>query len=153
MQWVPPIKVQEEFNKNYIANEVYKTTGGIFVNGIIKGLEIYGVAPNGSGVMMYEQWHLFGDSTMVCRFKAPVAVEAKVETNDNTVKVLVTNAEGRGLENARITFYTKGVKNLAKAETNERGEAVLTVAEGLTEGYITVFGADIVPVVDQVVKF
>jgi hypothetical protein len=31
MQWVPPIKVQEEFNKELIAKEVYKTVGGILV--------------------------------------------------------------------------------------------------------------------------
>lgn len=153
MEWVPPIHVQMAFNIDFIAKEVYKTTGGTFINGIMVGLEKYGVAPTGSGVMMYEQWHLFGDSTMICRFKAPQKVVADVTTEGNTVKVLVRGEEGKGLENARVTFYTKGCENLRVATTNDRGEAVVTAEEGLAEGFITVFGADIVPVVDQPVTF
>lgn len=157
MQWVPPIKVQEEFNKVLIAKEVYKTIGGIFTNGVIKGLEIYGTASSGSGVMMYEQWHIFGDSTLIARFKAPVKVAAEskaVRSGDNvSVTVNVTDEEGNPLSNARVTVYTEGVENVKVATTNDKGEAVVTMPTELTEGYVTVIGADVVPVVDQKVAF
>ncbi|HMM58603.1 MAG TPA: C25 family cysteine peptidase, partial [Candidatus Rifleibacterium sp.] len=77
MEWVPPIHVQAEMNKVSIANEVYKTTGGIFINGIMKGRELYTTDPKKSGVMMFEQWHLYGDGTMNVRFKAPITLAAE----------------------------------------------------------------------------
>ncbi len=157
MQWVPPIKVQEEFNKEYIAKEIYKTVGGIFTNGIIKGLEIYGTASSGSGVMMYEQWHIFGDSTLICRFKAPTKLEAEsraVRSDDGvTVTVNVVDEEGKAVSNARVTVYTEGVENVKVATTNNEGQAVVTMPAEMTEGYVTVIGADVVPVVDQQIAF
>ena len=157
MQWVPPIKVQEEFNKESIAKEVYKTVGGIFTNGVIKGLEIYGTASTGSGVMMYEQWHIFGDSTLICRFKAPtkIAADSKAVRNEEnvTVTVNVADAEGNALSNARVTVYTEGVENVKVATTNDNGEAVVTMPKDMTEGYVTIIGADVVPVVDQKITF
>lgn len=157
MQWVPPIKVQEEFNKVSIANEVYKTIGGIFTNGIIKGLEIYGTTSSGSGVMMYEQWHIFGDSTLITRFKAPTKLEAEaraVRSDDNvTVSVYVLDAEANPVSNARVTVYTEGVENVKVATTNDNGEAVVTMPAEMTEGYVTIIGADVVPVVDQKIAF
>jgi hypothetical protein len=157
MQWVPPIKVQEEFNKELIAKEVYKTVGGIFTNGIIKGLEIYGTASNGSGVMMYEQWHIFGDSTLICRFKAPTKLEADaraVRSEDSvTVSVYVLDEEANPVSNARVTVYTEGVENVKVATTNDNGEAVVTMPAEMTEGYVTIIGADVVPVVDQKIAF
>jgi hypothetical protein len=157
MQWVPPIKVQEEFNKVLIAKEVYKTLGGIFINGIIKGLEIYGTSSSGSGVMMYEQWHIFGDGTLTVRFKEPVKIEAESRASRNedsvTVSVNVVDADGKAVSNARVTVYTEGVENVKVANTNDKGEAVVTMPTEMTEGYVTVIGADVVPVVDQKVKF
>lgn len=157
MEWVPPIHVQAEFNKNYIANEVYKTTGGIFINGIIKGLELYTAEPNKSGVMMLEQWHLYGDGTLNVRFKAPVTVaaESRATRNDEnvTVKVNVLDEAGKAVSNARVSVYTNGVENVHVATTNDAGEAVVTMPAEMTEGYVTVIGADIVPVVDQPITF
>jgi gingipain R len=157
MEWVPPIKVQEEFNKNYIANEVYKTVGGIFINGIIKGMEIYGAEPKGSGVMMYEQWHIFGDGTLMARFKAPatIAADSKATRNEEavSVKVNVTDADGKPVSNARVTVYTEGVENVKVATTNDEGQAVVTMTTDATEGYLTIIGADVAPVVDQKITF
>lgn len=157
MQWVPPIKVQEEFNKVYIAKEMYNTLGGIFTNGIIKGFEIYGTSSSGSGVMMYEQWHIFGDGTLQTRFGAPVKLAAESTSVRNeesvTVKVMVTDEEGNAVENARVTVYTQGVENVKVATTNNQGQAVVTMPAEFAEGYITVNGADVVPVVDQEVSF
>ncbi|MDN5278260.1 MAG: hypothetical protein PWR01_2225 [Clostridiales bacterium] len=157
MQWVPPIKVQEEFNKVLIAKEVYKTVGGIFTNGVIKGLEIYGTSPSGSGVMMYEQWHIFGDSTLITRFKAPakIAAESKALRNEDSVNVTVNVAdeEGNPVANARVTVYTEDVETIKVATTNDNGEAVVTMPAEMTEGYVTIIGADVVPVVDQKIAF
>jgi hypothetical protein len=157
MQWVPPIKVQEEFNKVLIANKVYKTLGGIFTNGLIKGFEIYGTSSSGSAVMMYEQWHIFGDSTLIARFEAPTKIEAEskaVRNEDNvSVTVKVVDAEGNPASNARVTVYTEGVENVKLATTNNEGEAVVTMPAEMTEGYVTVIGADVIPVVDQKVSF
>lgn len=156
MEWVPPIHVQAEFNKNHIANEVYKTTGGIFFNGIMKGLELYTTDPKKSGVMMLEQWHLFGDGTTLVRFKAPTKVKAENRATRNgdavTVKVNVVDEEGKPVSNARVTVYTEGVENIRVATTNDEGEAVVTM-ENMTAGYVTIIHSDIVPVVDEPIVF
>ncbi|HPT45303.1 MAG TPA: C25 family cysteine peptidase [Candidatus Rifleibacterium sp.] len=157
MEWVPPIHVQAEFNKNLIANEVYKTTGGIFMNGIMKGLELYTAEPKKSGVMMLEQWHLYGDSTLNVRFKAPttIAAESKAVRNADNVSVTVNvrDAAGKAVSNARVSVYTTGVENVRVATTNDNGEAVVTMPADMTEGFVTVIGADVVPVVDMPVTF
>ena len=157
MEWVPPIHVQAEFNKNLIANEVYKTTGGIFFNGIMKGLELYTTDPKKSGVMMLEQWHLYGDGTLNVRFKAPtkLAAESRATRNSDSVTVSVTvrDAAGKAVNNARVSVYTKGVENVRTATTNDNGEAVVTMPADMTEGFVTVIGADVVPVVDMPVTF
>lgn len=157
MEWVPPIHVQAEMNKVSIANEVYKTTGGIFINGIMKGLELYTTDPKKSGVMMFEQWHLYGDGTMNVRFKAPITLAAESRAVRNadgvTVTVNVRDEAGKAVNNARVSVYTSGVENVRTATTNDNGEAVVTMPAEMTEGYVTVIGADVVPVVDQPITF
>lgn len=157
MEWVPPIHVQAEFNKNLIANELYKTTGGIFFNGIMKGLELYTAEPTKSGVMMLEQWNLFGDGTSLVRFKAPTKVKAENRATRNgdavTVKVTVVDEEGKAVSNARVTVYTEGVENVRVATTNDEGEAAVTMPGDMTAGYVTIIHSDIVPVVDEPVVF
>lgn len=157
MEWVPPIWVQVEFNQNYIANELYRTTGGIFFNGIMKGLELYGTEPKGSGVMMLEQWNLFGDGTLLVRFKAPcsakVATAATKEAEKATVSVKVTDENGKPLSNARVTVYTDRFEAVSTGDTNDEGEAVVTVVTDRTEAFVTVIGADLIPVVDQKITF
>jgi len=157
MEWVPPCDVQSEINNNYTVNEVYKTVGGLAFNGIMKGLEIYSTEPKKSGVMMFEQWHLFGDGTMLARFKAPTAVTVTTESvkNGDTVSVTakVVDTDGKPVSNARVTFYTERVENARVGTTNEEGVAQLTMPLVRDSGYVTVIGADMVPVVDQKVTF
>lgn len=157
MEWVPPLRVQSVMNQDFIAKEVYKTLGGTFIHGILKGLEIYGTDPRRSGVMMFEQWHIFGDATMVVRHKAPRTVESEVRgfrnEGDVTVKVMVIDEDGEAVSNARVTVYTEGAENLKVASTNEEGEAVVTMPAGLEAGYVTIFHSDIVPVVDSPIIF
>lgn len=156
MEWVPPIHVQAEINKVLIGDEVYKTTGGLHMNGIMKGLELYTAEPRKSGVMILEQWNLFGDSTLHVRYKAPSKVEAKSKATRSgdgvTVKINVEQ-NGKPVSNARVSVYTEGVKNIKVATTNDQGQAVVTMPKGMKAGYLTVIGADVVPVVDQPIEF
>lgn len=156
-EWVPPCVVQAEINKNLTVNEKYKTIGALAMNGIMKGLEVYGTKSNSSGVMMLEQWHLFGDGTTQYRFNAPstVAADSSVTKNADsvTVKINVTDKEGKAVSDARVTVYTEGVENVHVATTNDNGEAVVTMPKEFKSGYMTVIGADTVPVVDQKITF
>jgi gingipain R len=154
MEWVPPIHVQAEFNKNYIANEVYKTVGGIFINGVMKGLELYGTDPKKSGVMMFEQWHIFGDGTLLVRFKAPEAVTANVEAAGNKVAVKVVDANGKAVESARVTVYSERYEVIKTGRTDATGVATILVdAQKGMDGFVTVVGSNLVPVVDQKFTF
>lgn len=158
MAWVPPIHVQAEINKNLIVNETYKTVGGLYMNGIMKGLELYTTAPKGDGVQILEQWHLFGDSTLQVRFKAPEEVKAqpnigRTNGDSRTVKIDVVDKKGKPVSNARVTLYTKGVKNVRVGYTNNEGQAAITMPSNVDTGFMTVTGTDINPIVDQPVKF
>ena len=158
MEWVPPIHVQAEINKELIAKEAYKTVGGLYMNGIMKGLELYTAEPNRSGVQLLEQWHLFGDSTLQVRFKAPAKLKAQAKVSraaDETksVKINVADKNGKPVSNARVTVYTAGMKDLAVATTNDNGQAAVTMPSNAVSGYLTVIGADATPIIDQPVKF
>jgi len=157
-EWVPPCDVQNEIIVNYTAKETYKTVGGLAFNGIIKGLEQYGTEPKGSGVMMFEQWHLFGDGTLLARFKEPQAITVKTQATKNgdnaDVKVIVSDSQGKPISNARVCVYSEKVETSTGGFTNDQGEAALTLSLTRTPNtYVTVVGADIVPVVDQAVEF
>lgn len=156
MEWVPPIWVQVEFNQNYIANEVYKTTGGIFANGIMKGLELYGTDPKGSGVMMLEQWHLFGDCTMLVRFKPPkkvkISAESTKQEDKNVITVKVVDEEGKSVQDARVVAYTEGVENVTVNLTDHDGNARVTLPADAKYGYVTVVSGEIVPIIDHKIE-
>ncbi len=158
MAWVPPIHVQAEINKNLIVNDVYKTVGGLYMNGIMKGLELYTAEPKGDGVQILEQWHLFGDSTLQVRFKAPAKLKAdakvtRAEGDTKTVKINVVDKKGKPVSNARVALYTKDIKNLRVGYTNNNGQAAITMPSKETHGYMTVTGVDVTPIIDQMIKF
>lgn len=157
MEWVPPIHVQAEMNKNFIANELYKSVGTILLHGIFKGFDMYGTSPYGSGVRMFEQWHIFGDATMIVRHRVPVQVQAQtraVRSDDGvTLSVNVADRSGSAMENVRVTAYNEGVKNVHMAVSNNQGEAVLTLPADFGSGYVTIMHPDIVPVVCQPIDY
>ncbi|HNV71104.1 MAG TPA: C25 family cysteine peptidase, partial [Candidatus Ozemobacteraceae bacterium] len=158
MEWVPPCIVQAEMSSVYIAKNEYKTAGGILMNGIIKGLEQYGTSEKGSGVMMYEQWHLFGDATLNVRTNAPVALraEGKASRADGvvTAEVVVVDAAGTPIRDARVAVYTEGMGTMGSTMTNAEGKAIVTIsADAETPVYYTITGGDLVPVVDQKLTF
>ncbi|MBF0545494.1 MAG: hypothetical protein HQM08_13720 [Candidatus Riflebacteria bacterium] len=158
MEWVPPCIVQSEINLNYIVKETYKTVGGLAMNGIMKGLEEYGTDPKGSGVMMLEQWHLFGDATLLVRFAPPTNVTVTPQVvksfDHNVVNISALNSSGKPVEGARVTVYTPKFETVLQAVTNNDGQAVITLPpEFGTEGYLTITGNNVVPVVDQKLTF
>lgn len=156
--WVPPIKVQAAIVSDFIVNDAYKTVGGLMTNGIIKGLEVYGVEPSGEGVKMMEQWHIFGDGTTLIRTRKPEHVTIKLakESIEGESQAIVQVIDGKGnlVENARVTCYTHDMKLVSTANSNKEGVARVNI--GIAKGkmaYLTVFGADIVPIVDKKFKF
>jgi len=157
-EWVPPCDVQNEIITNYTVKELYKTAGGLAMNGIMKGLEIYGTDPKGSGVMMFEQWHLFGDGTLLVRFNDPVKVSAEIESKntngESNVVVKVVDEAGKPVPNSRVTVYSAKFEVKATGLTNEDGIAKISVkVEKETPGFATVVGPNIIPVVDQKFSF
>lgn len=153
-EWVPPCIVQGEIITNYTVNETYKTVGGLAFNGIMKGLETYGTTATGSGVMMYEQWHLFGDGTMQVRFGEPktIAATSEMKSIDNaqTLQIVVADVNGKPVSDARVTVYTPKYEYTLSASTNDQGQAAVTLpAEFGQEGFITVTGTNLTPIVDQ----
>ncbi len=156
--WVPPIKVQAAITSEFIISDSYLTVGGLMTNGIIKGLEIYGTEKTGEGVKMMEQWHLFGDGTTMIRTRKPEKVSIEVETSsipgESQAMVKVIDSKGNPVANARVTCYTEGLAAASSATSNKDGVARVNI--GLEKGskaMLTVFGPDIVPIVDHKFKF
>jgi len=156
--WVPPIKVQAAITSEFIVSDSYLTVGGLMTNGIIKGLEIYGTEKTGEGVKMMEQWHLFGDGTTMIRTRKPEKVSIEVETSsipgESQAMVKVVDSKGNPVANARVTCYTEGLAAASSATSNKEGIARVNI--GLEKGskaMLTVFGPDIVPIVDHKFKF
>ncbi|MBU1105535.1 MAG: hypothetical protein KKB51_02610, partial [Candidatus Riflebacteria bacterium] len=156
--WVPPIKVQAAIVSDFIVNDSYKTVGGLMTNGIIKGLEIYGVEPNSEGVKMMEQWHLFGDGTTMIRTRKPEKITLKISSEsiagESQAIVSITDSNDKPVENARVSCYTKDLGQMSSARSNSQGIARVNIGvEKGDEAWLTVVGADLIPIVDQHIKF
>lgn len=156
--WVPPCDVQSAIVTDFIINDTFQTVGGLMTNGIIKGLEIYGVEKHSEGVKMMEQWHIFGDGTTMVRTRKPFKPQLEIQTEsiegESQVKLVVLNDKGDPVENVRVTCYTRQLEMMSTALSNDKGEARVNI--GLEKGdtaYLTIIGADMVPVVDKEIKF
>ena len=156
--WVPPIKVQAAIVSDFIINDTYKTVGGLMTNGIIKGLEIYGVEPTGEGVKMMEQWHIFGDGTTMIRTRKPekISIEMKSESipGESQAIVKVLDSKGMPVKDARVTCYTKNLTQMSSVRSNSEGVARVNIGvKKGSEAYLSVVGADLLPIVDQKIRF
>lgn len=156
--WVPPIKVQAAIVSDFIINDTYKTVGGLMTNGIIKGLEIYGVEPKGEGVKMMEQWHIFGDGTTMIRTRKPekISIEVKTESipGESQAIVKVLDSKGSPVKDARVTCYTKNLTQMSSVRSNAEGVARVNIGiKKGSEAYLSVVGADLLPIVDEKFKF
>jgi len=156
--WIPPCDVQTEINLNYIINDTYRTAGALVMNGIMKGLEMHGTEAKSAGVRMLEQWHWFGDCTTMIRTRVPSKINVKAEVKpidaQRSVEVTVVGLENKPVEGAQVTCYTAQFESFATARTNAEGKVVLAVSvQNATEGFLTVVGPNLVPVVDQKLAF
>ena len=156
--WVPPTKVQAAIVTDFIINDSYASAGGLATNGIIKGLEIYGIEAKGEGVKMMEQWHLFGDGTTLIRTRKPQKISISIETSsiagESQAMVRVIDANGNPVENARVTVYNDKLDIFATGTSNKEGIARANIGfEKGADALLTVSGADLVPVIDHKFKF
>jgi hypothetical protein len=106
---------------------------------------------------MMEQWHIFGDGTTMIRTRKPErpVVEIKTESIPGESQAIVTVAvNGKPVADARVTCYTGRLELCSTATTNKDGVARVNIGlEKGAEAFITVFGSDLVPVVDKKIKF
>lgn len=156
--WVPPIKVQAAIVSDFIINDTYKTVGGLMTNGIIKGLELYGVETDSEGVKMMEQWHLFGDGTTMLRTRKPekISIEVRGESisGESQAIVKILDSNGKPVKDARVTCYTDNLDQMGSAHSNSEGVARVNIGvEKGDEAYLAVIGADLLPIVDHKIKF
>ncbi|OQA06726.1 MAG: Gingipain R2 precursor [bacterium ADurb.Bin374] len=158
MSWVPPCVVQAEINTNYILNETYKTAGALMMNGVMKGLEQFGTEDKSEGVRIAEQWHWFGDGSLLVRTRTPRGIEVRTAVentgSESSVAVTVVDADGKPVEGAQATCYTERFEAMGTCATNAEGKAVVVVpATSGTDGFLTVVGPNLVPVVDKKLTF
>jgi len=150
-EWVPPCVVQKEINNELICKEKFQTVGGLAVNGILKGFEVYGEGNYSSGTMMMEQWHIFGDCSLKFRTKAPARV--KIKSVRKVGKSIFVSLDGnrKDLENITITCYDKDL-NHVQIKRLRRLKGCQFKNLDRTPKYITVTGFNIVPIIDYEVK-
>jgi hypothetical protein len=114
-------------------------------------MEIWGTDAKSQGNMLNEQYCLFGDVSLVLRTKAPQKVDVKATLEGNTVHVTAT-IEGKPFNGAMISV--QGNEETRSGLTNDAGQYNVTLNEKLDDGgaLVTVYGQNIIPVVDQLVK-
>lgn len=153
-EWVPPCDMQSEINNVQTAGEKQSSFGALALTGVLKAMQTWGTAPNSSGVMLFEQYNIFGDCTMVVRTDVPKAVEFKTKRSGDKVEVIV-NAGGKAVKYARVAIAAGEGKEMKSAVTDENGKAEMTFEalkdEKATAGSITITGMNLVPVVDSTV--
>jgi len=64
--WVPPCDMQTEAIY-LLNNKLRNTVGGICFNGLMKGMDLWG-GSTGEGLKLMEQFHIFGDCSMIMNF-------------------------------------------------------------------------------------
>lgn len=64
--WVPPCDLQTH-SIYLLANKIRNTVGGISFNGVMKAMDLWG-GSTGEGLKLMEQYHIFGDCSMVMNF-------------------------------------------------------------------------------------
>jgi len=64
--WVPPCDMQSHA-VYLLANKLRNTVGGISFNGVMKAMDLWG-GSSGEGLKLMEQYHIFGDCSMVMNF-------------------------------------------------------------------------------------
>jgi len=150
-EWVPPCDMQSEINLVQMCGEKQASVGALALTGVLKAMQTWGTDAKSSGVMLFEQYNIFGDCTMLTRNDVPKEVAFKAAKADKGVTFNVT-AEGKAVKNARVAV-TMGENGEAKAGvTDENGNVTLTFENGSNAGLVTITGQNLVPVVDSSVS-
>ena len=150
-EWVPPCDMQSEINLVQAAQEKQSSVGALALTGILKGMQIWGTAPTSSGVMLFEQYNIFGDCSMQVRNDVPKQAKFTAKREGKNVVVNVTNGE-RTVKYARVAVSMGVNGETATGITGEDGNATITfnaIDEKNATGSITVTGQNLVPVVDS----
>ncbi|HNY12912.1 MAG TPA: C25 family cysteine peptidase [Candidatus Wallbacteria bacterium] len=150
-EWVPPCDMQSEINLVQAAQEKQSSVGALALTGILKGMQIWGTAANSSGVMLFEQYNIFGDCSMQVRNDVPKQAKFTAKRDGDKVVVNVTNGE-RAVKYARVAVSMGANGQTVTGITGEDGNATLSfnsLDEKNATGSITVTGQNLVPVVDS----
>jgi len=151
-EWVPPCDMQSEINNVQMAGEKQSSVGALALTGVLKAMQTWGTTPTSSGVMLFEQYNIFGDCSMMVRTDVPGTIKYNAVRKGDKVEVAVT-VNGKAAKLARVAITAGECKEAKAAVTNEDGKAVISFEtlkdEKATAGSITITGLNMVPVVDS----
>lgn len=149
--WVPPCDMQSEIIKVQMIQGKSITAGGQALAGVLKNMEIWGTTDKSQGNQVNEQYILFGDNTLIIRTDVPKAVAVAHKYDEKQLTLTVT-ADGQPLEGATVTVNAGREENELFV-SDAKGNVTLPV-ENRPEGgvTVTVYGQNLVPVVDQVLQ-
>ncbi|MBD3162786.1 MAG: hypothetical protein GF346_10375, partial [Candidatus Eisenbacteria bacterium] len=101
--WVPPCDLQTEVVR-LLTEEVVLSLGGLSFNGLMKAMDLW---PGYEATKLMEQYHLFGDCTLLLRTREPqpvaLAHEGEIAFGQSTYTV------DAGVAGARVALYDAGV--------------------------------------------
>ena len=120
--WVPPCDMQTEV-KNLIVSGQEHSIGGLCFSGAMKVLDTWG---SGEGVLLMEQYNIFGDCSLVLRTRTPAAM---VVQHPASISILVPTfaVDVPGVSGALAALYDNGTL-YGFAYTNAAGHALITMA-------------------------
>lgn len=125
--WVPPTTMQYEVNRLLTAEERH-TVGGVCFNGSLHAYEVEGNA----GREVAEQYHIFGDCTMMLRTDVPAPMTVE-HAGSLPVGEAAYDVSVPGVEDALVCLYANGVQYGA-AFTDFTGDATIPLTQLPAEG-------------------
>jgi len=154
-EWVPPCDMQSEINLVQTTGEKQSSFGALALTGVLKAMQIWGTAPTSSGVMLFEQYNIFGDCSMLVRTNVPNEISYNVKRNGDKVELNVM-ANQKPVKYARIALSVGEAAELKSCVTDENGNASIVFEtlkdEKANAGSITITGMNLVPIIDKTVS-
>lgn len=159
--WNPPLIMQSWIVKKLLAKEQCFTVGCLTYGGSMHVLDQFPPPSkkdpyNSEGVMLMEQYNIFGDASLYIRTKLPQAISVihpdRIPIKGN-IKVMVKNlTDGKPLNNTSVTLFNGTI--IASGFTNAQGIAQLDYdyllnpinqRSGSNKAMLTVFGFNLIP--------
>ncbi|MFA5480185.1 MAG: C25 family cysteine peptidase [Candidatus Muiribacteriota bacterium] len=144
--WVPPCDWQGEIIHNQLGNRLNSTATVVNMYGLLKVAENYGATDRSEGNKLIEQKIYFGEGSVSLRTSSPKRITAEAVVVDNTILVAINGEVRNGLT---VSAYNGALDEVSTSVSNSRGEVEIPYT-GQT--HITVYGNDIVPVVDLAIE-